>query len=70
MGWSLSEVPITWTYSRQLLEQVPILGSTLNAVSLKSYRQGASVPGIPVDGKALALEGIDYQVGINMGGWL
>jgi hypothetical protein len=52
------------------LEQVPILGSTLNAVSLKSYGLGASVPDVPVDRKALALEGMEYLVRINIGDWL
>jgi hypothetical protein len=61
---------ITWTYSCRLLEQVPIPGSTSNAVSLKSYGLGDSVPDIPVDGKAPALEGMDYQVGISIGCWL
>ncbi|KAJ7875496.1 hypothetical protein B0H14DRAFT_3130669 [Mycena olivaceomarginata] len=50
VGWSLSEGLITWTYTRRLLEQVPILGSTSNAVSLESYGLGASVPDVPVDG--------------------
>jgi hypothetical protein len=50
-------------------EQVPILGSTSNVISLKSYGLGASVPDIPVDGKTLALEGMDYQVGIHIGSW-
>jgi hypothetical protein len=66
-GWSLSKGPITWTYTRQFLEQVLILGSTLNVVSLKSYGLGASVPDIPVDGKAQALGGTAYTVGINIG---
>jgi hypothetical protein len=70
MGWSLIIGPITWTYNCQLLERVPILGSTLNVVSLKSYGLGASVPDILVDGKAPALEGMDYQVRINIGCWL
>jgi hypothetical protein len=51
------------------LEQVPILGSTSSAVSLKSYGLGASVPEVPVDGKALALEGMDYLVRINIEEW-
>jgi hypothetical protein len=70
MGWSLSKGPITWTYTCRLLEQVPILGSTSNVVSLKSYGLEAPVPDIPVDGKALALEGMDYLVGIDIGDWL
>jgi hypothetical protein len=52
------------------LEQVPILGSTLNAVSLKSYRLRASVPDVLVDGKALALGGMNYLVRIKIGDWL
>jgi hypothetical protein len=49
---------------------VPILGSTLNAVSLKSYGLGASVPDILVERKAMALGGMDYLVRINIGEWL
>jgi hypothetical protein len=52
------------------LEQVPILGSPSNAVFLKSYGLGASVPEVPVDGKALVLGGTDYLVRINIGDWL
>jgi hypothetical protein len=39
-------------------------------VSLESYGLGASVPDVPVDGKAPALEGTDYLVRINIGDWL
>jgi hypothetical protein len=38
-------------------------------VSLKSYGLGDPVPDVPADGKALALEGMDYQVRIDIGGW-
>jgi hypothetical protein len=62
----------TWTYSYRLLERVPILGSTLNVVSLKSYGLPVGLPGsnVPADRKALASEGMGYQVRINIGGWL
>ncbi|KAJ6582537.1 hypothetical protein DFH09DRAFT_1076410 [Mycena vulgaris] len=40
-------------------------GSTSNVVSL-----GASVPDVLADEKALASEGMDYQVGIDTGCWL
>jgi hypothetical protein len=52
------------------LEQVPILGSTSNAVSLKNYGLGASVSNVPVDRKALALGEMDYLVRIDIGDWL
>jgi hypothetical protein len=47
-----------------------LLGSTLNVVSLKGYGLEFPVPDVPVDRKALALEGMDYQVGISIGCWL
>jgi hypothetical protein len=67
MGWSLSRGPITGTYVG--LEQIPILGSTSNAVSLKSYRLGASVPDILV-GRHWHWREIDYLVRIDIGDWL